>query len=86
MTSLNSTPLCIEELVKRFGSVTAVAGVSLDVNAGECFGLLGPNGAGKSTLIRSIVGRVRPDSGRILIFGRRRLHAYLRSSFGVLLC
>ena len=43
--------------------------VSLTVRAGECLGLLGPNGAGKSTLIRSIVGRVIPDSGRVAVFG-----------------
>jgi ABC-2 type transport system ATP-binding protein len=55
--------------VKRFGSVTAVAGISFEIAAGGCFGLLGPNGAGKSTLIRSIMGRVRPDSGSIRIFG-----------------
>jgi ABC-2 type transport system ATP-binding protein len=40
------------------------------VRAGECMGLLGPNGAGKSTLIRSIVGRVIPNSGRVAVFGR----------------
>jgi len=62
-------PLRIEGLIKRFGELTAVAGVSLDVNAGECMGLLGPNGAGKSTLIRSIVGRVIPDAGKVTVFG-----------------
>jgi len=62
-------PLQVESVVKRFGAVTAVAGVSLEIPAGACFGLLGPNGAGKSTLIRSIMGRVRPDSGSIRIFG-----------------
>ncbi len=82
MSSPNSTPLLIEELVKRFGSVTAVAGVSLEVNPGECFGLLGPNGAGKSTLIRSIVGRVRPDSGRILIFGETAESPPARAALG----
>jgi ABC-2 type transport system ATP-binding protein len=55
--------------VKRFGEVTAVAGISLDVPERACLGLLGPNGAGKSTLIRSIVGRVRPDSGSVRVFG-----------------
>jgi ABC-2 type transport system ATP-binding protein len=63
-------PLRIESVVKRFGDVTAVAGLSLEVTERACFGLLGPNGAGKSTLIRSIVGRVRPDSGKISIFGQ----------------
>jgi ABC-2 type transport system ATP-binding protein len=63
-------PLRIESVAKQFGGVTAVAGLSLDVAEGACFGLLGPNGAGKSTLIRSIVGRVRPDSGKIWVFGQ----------------
>ena len=64
-----SSPLGIEGLVKRFGSVTAIDGVALEVRSGECLGLLGPNGAGKSTLIRSIVGRVIPNAGTISIFG-----------------
>jgi len=57
-------------VVKRFGDLAAVAGVSLRVQAGTCLGLLGPNGAGKSTLIRSIVGRIRPDAGSIQVFGQ----------------
>jgi ABC-2 type transport system ATP-binding protein len=61
--------LKIESLRKRFGEVLAVDGVSLKVRDRTCFGLLGPNGAGKSTMIRSIVGRVQPDSGSISIFG-----------------
>src|SRR5215469_10920951 len=61
-------PLRIDSLVKRFGQVTAVDSISIGVQSGECLGLLGPNGAGKSTLIRSIVGRVIPDTGSILIF------------------
>jgi ABC-2 type transport system ATP-binding protein len=62
-------PLRIDSVVKRFGDLTAVAGVSLEVRERACLGLLGPNGAGKSTLIRSIAGRVRPDSGSIRVFG-----------------
>ena len=62
-------PLRVDALVKRFGAVTALDGVTLELSAGECFGLLGPNGAGKSTLIRSIIGRVIPDAGTISIFG-----------------
>jgi len=66
----SSIPLQIDSVVKRFGEVTAVDGISLEVPERACLGLLGPNGAGKSTLIRSIVGRVRPDSGSVRVFGR----------------
>jgi ABC-2 type transport system ATP-binding protein len=62
-------PLVVSGLVKRFGSVTAVDNISLELRSGECLGLLGPNGAGKSTLIRSIVGRVAPDAGTVTVFG-----------------
>ncbi len=65
----SSSPLRIDALVKRFGPVTAVDGITLELLSGECLGLLGPNGAGKSTLIRSIVGRVIPDAGTISVFG-----------------
>jgi ABC-2 type transport system ATP-binding protein len=65
----SSLPLRIDGLVKRFGQVTAVDGITLQLLRGECLGILGPNGAGKSTLIRSIVGRVRTDAGTISVFG-----------------
>jgi len=54
----------IEELVKNFGSFTAVDHVSLKVKRGEIFGFLGPNGAGKSTTIRMLCGILTPTSGR----------------------
>jgi ABC-2 type transport system ATP-binding protein len=57
------------EVHKRFGAVTALAGVSLAVEAGEFFGLLGPNGAGKTTLISALGGLVRPDSGDLAVAG-----------------
>jgi ABC-2 type transport system ATP-binding protein len=57
-------------LVKRFESTTAVDGVDLVVANGEVRGLLGPNGAGKTTLLRMLFGLVRPDAGRIELFGR----------------
>ena len=67
--ALTALPLEISSLVKRFGQVTAIDGISLELHAGECLGLLGPNGAGKSTLIRSVVGRVIPGEGRVAVFG-----------------
>ncbi|MEA2440999.1 MAG: branched-chain amino acid transport system ATP-binding protein [Thermoleophilaceae bacterium] len=55
--------------VKRFGPITAVAGLDLDVPFGTCVGLLGPNGAGKSTLIRAVIGLLRPREGRVVLRG-----------------
>jgi linearmycin/streptolysin S transport system ATP-binding protein len=75
-------PLKIEAVVKRFGQVTAVDGITLEVRNGECLGLLGPNGAGKSTLIRSIVGRVIPNAGRVAIFGAPANSAAARTALG----
>jgi len=78
----SSPPLQIEELVKRFGKVTAVDGITLELRVGECLGLLGPNGAGKTTLIRSIVGRVIPDAGRVAVFGYPADSAAARAALG----
>lgn len=75
-------PLQIDTLVKRFGQVTAVDGITLELRSGECLGLLGPNGAGKSTLIRSIVGRVIPDAGAISVFGAPADSAAARNVLG----
>jgi ribose transport system ATP-binding protein len=56
-------------LAKHFGGVQALAGVDIDIRAGEVHGLVGANGAGKSTLIKLLAGLQRPDAGRILIDG-----------------
>ena len=59
----------IVDVVKHFGSLQALAGVSLAIEAGEFFGLLGPNGAGKTTLISCLAGLIRPDSGTLKVLG-----------------
>ena len=59
----------IHDLVKRYGTFTAVDGVSLDVQPGEIHGFLGPNGAGKTTTIRMIAGLLKPTAGRIVVNG-----------------
>ncbi|MDR1732786.1 MAG: ATP-binding cassette domain-containing protein [Synergistaceae bacterium] len=58
-----------ENLVKRFGTFTAVDGVSFSIRRGEIFGLLGPNGAGKSTTFKMMCGLLAPTSGRCSIIG-----------------
>lgn len=57
-------------LVKRFGDLTAVAGLDLEVRTGTCLALLGPNGAGKTTTIEMLEGLTRPDGGSIEVLGR----------------
>lgn len=57
------------EVTKRFGSMTAVDGVSFDIGSGEVVGLLGANGAGKTTSIRMLLGLEAPTSGRVELFG-----------------
>ena len=67
-----SSPVAValDDVVKRFGDVVAVDGVSLDIRPGEFFSLLGPSGSGKTTCLRMIAGFEQPTSGRILLDGR----------------
>lgn len=59
----------VEQLCKRFGALTAVDGLNLEVQPGELFGFLGPNGAGKTTTIRMLTGLLRPTAGWVVIGG-----------------
>ena len=59
----------VVNLVKQFGTVTAVNGVSLSVERGQLFGLLGPNGSGKTTMIKLLTGQHRPTGGQIRVMG-----------------
>ncbi|MCC9306107.1 ATP-binding cassette domain-containing protein [Kitasatospora sp. RB6PN24] len=64
-----SSAISVRELSKRFGSLTALDGIDLEVPAGTVFGLLGPNGAGKTTAIRILTTILRPTSGRAEVLG-----------------
>jgi len=64
------TILQTENLTKRYGTLTAVKNLSLEVYEGEVFGFLGPNGAGKTTSINMICGLLKPDAGRVLLRGQ----------------
>lgn len=59
-----------QKIVKKFGDLTAVDGVDLEVNEGELFGLLGVNGAGKTTLIRMLAGLIKPTNGKGKVYGK----------------
>jgi branched-chain amino acid transport system ATP-binding protein len=69
--ALRPRMLEIRDLVKAFGSLRAVDGVSLEVGAGTITGLIGPNGAGKTTLFNTIAGELAPDAGEIRLRGER---------------
>lgn len=64
-----STAIRLRGVVKRYGSITAVDGLDLDVPEGTCVGLLGPNGAGKSTTMRILTGQALADEGTIEVLG-----------------
>ena len=75
----------VKNLIKKFGSLTAVDNVSFDVKAGEIFAFLGPNGAGKTTSIKMLTTLLHPTSGEILINGFNPVTQQheTRKSFGI---
>src|SRR5688572_22602119 len=77
--------LQLQSVTKRYGALTALDDVSLEIGRGEFFGLLGPNGAGKSTLMSLVAGLRGPDAGTITLDGTPLLHAdtATRASLGL---
>ena len=75
----------VRAITKKYGALTALGGVDLEIDQGEFFGLLGPNGAGKTTLISALAGLVRPDSGALEIMGHDVVSDYrnARRNLGV---
>jgi ABC-2 type transport system ATP-binding protein len=84
---MTNSILQVEDLVKRYGDVEAVRGVSFNVEEGEVFGLLGPNGAGKTTTVEILEGLRDPDSGRVSVCGLnpQRESAALKHKIGAAL-
>jgi ABC-2 type transport system ATP-binding protein len=83
--------LCLNQLTKRYGSFTALDGVTLSLKAGQILGMIGPNGAGKTTTIKILVGLIKPTSGTATIAGVdcvsdslqiKRLVGYMPDKFG----
>lgn len=76
--------ILLENLTKRYGDFTAVAGIDLEIGGAQIFGLLGPNGAGKTTTLRMIAGILRPDSGRVVVAGHDNISSPIeaRQSLG----
>jgi ABC-2 type transport system ATP-binding protein len=72
-------------LTKRFGSVTAVGGVSVEVARGEVVALLGPNGAGKSTTVDMLLGLTKPDAGEVTVAGGSPREAVDRGLIGAMM-
>ena len=72
----------LDTVTRRFGNITAVDEVSLDIEAGTILGLLGPNGAGKTTIISLLQGRRRPTSGTVRLFGGSPADAANRQLLG----
>jgi len=77
--------LAAEGISKRFSGITALDGVSIDVEPGEAVGLIGPNGAGKTTFFNCLLGLLRADAGRVTFDGQdiTRARVYRRARAGI---
>jgi len=79
-----SPALAARALVRRFGAVTALDGLSFEVARGELYGLVGPDGAGKTTAIRALAGLVMLDGGEARVLGERPGGARIRERVGLM--
>lgn len=70
MVNMNEPLLTTTDIVKRFGQVQALAGVSLTIGAGETVAIMGPSGSGKSTLLHCLSGVLAPDAGEVQFAGK----------------
>ena len=75
----------LDGVSRRFGAITAVDGVSLDIEPGETVALLGPNGAGKTTTVEMLLGLLRPDAGSVRLFGGPPADAVAQGRVGAML-
>ena len=75
----------LRDVTKRYGSITALERLSLDLETGRVTALLGPNGAGKTTVVRLLLGLTRPSSGTVRLFGSDPADAAARRRTGVML-
>src|SRR4029077_20837230 len=87
-TATNNPPVLeVRGLTKRFGGLTAVKNLNLDLRGGEIFGLIGPNGSGKSTAMKAIMGIERPSAGEVIFKGENvaglPAHKIARKGFGM---
>jgi branched-chain amino acid transport system ATP-binding protein len=78
--------LTAENIIKKFGGLIALKGVSIGIRQGEIVGIMGPNGSGKTTLINVISGVYMPDEGRVIFEGKdiTYIPSYLRARMGIL--
>ncbi len=79
---MSEAAIAARKLVKRYGGVTALRGIDLEVPRGATLAVLGPNGAGKSTLLRLLAGLARPSSGELRVAGQRADRRSARARIG----
>lgn len=82
---MNNSVAALTSVSKRFGKITALDGLDLDVRSGELLAVLGPNGAGKSTAISIMLGLRQPDSGSVRLFGESPQNLDARRQIGVMM-